>query len=276
MANRRGDRCDHLAPGRAGANHAHTLALQCSILWPVGGVVHVSLELVQAFDLRNISGRQQAQRGDQVFGTVMMAVVSSDQPSIAVLIEHRLGDTCFQLDIAAQIVAIHYMIEIGQNLRLGQIARAEVPLLAQLAIPGKAINERLTVGQRTGIAIPEPSATDTASLVERAHFQTQFIAQFLEHVDTAETCANHDRVVVNNVGANGTFSQNCTCHYVLLFRSERLQRSRHEGPNLQAISPRLPEPSLKKVHPYCVIGDPRRAAGSARARSRRPRQWPGR
>ncbi|MNL34704.1 hypothetical protein D3C87_1566890 [compost metagenome] len=75
-----------------------------------------------------------------------MTVIGRDQPAAALLVEHGGGNPCFKLDVAAQVVAIHCVVQVGQDLRLGQVACGDVPFLAQFAVPGEAIDKRFTVG----------------------------------------------------------------------------------------------------------------------------------
>ena len=71
-------------------------------------------------------------------------------------------------DVAAQVEAVGHVVGVAQELGLGGVALAPLPLLLQRLVELVGVLHALHVAARTGIAVPVPGAADAAAGLEHA------------------------------------------------------------------------------------------------------------
>ena len=100
-----------------------------------------------------------------------------------------------ELDVAAQVEPVGHVIGVAQQLRLGGVALAPVPLLLQRVRELERVLHALHVAARAGIAVPVPGAADAAAGLEHARLQPH-AAQPMQHVEPGEAGADDHRVEI--------------------------------------------------------------------------------
>ena len=187
-----GDLRDQLDAGRARADDAHAPAGELdALLRPARAVVPLALEVVEALERRPVHRRQAPGCHDAVGRRVPRAVLGGDLP--APVDVARGCDARAQLDVAAQVEAVRDVIEVAQDLRLGRIALAPLPLLLELLRERVRVVHRLDVAAGAGVAVPVPRAADRVALLEDAHAEAE-AAQTVQRVQAGEAGADDDRV----------------------------------------------------------------------------------
>ena len=100
-----------------------------------------------------------------------------------------------ELDVAAQVEAVGDVVGVAQDLGLGGVALAPLPLLLQLVGELVGVLHALDVAARARIAVPVPGAADAAAGLEHARREAH-AAQPVQHVDAGEAGADDHRVKV--------------------------------------------------------------------------------
>ena len=115
----------------------------------------------------DVGGGEQSQRVDQVASRCTLRRCRCGRPSVAGLVEARGRDLGVQLDVAAQVVAVHDVLQVAEDV-LGwvEVTGGPVPVLEQFVVEGVAVDEALGVGQGARVPVPVPGAADAAGLVE--------------------------------------------------------------------------------------------------------------
>ena len=132
LADLLGDLGDELDCGRPGADDRHPLAAEVPAFFgPLGGMEALALEAVASDKIRDVRRRQDSDGGDEKARPCPLAIVGLDLPAGGSLIIRGSGDTGAELDVAAQVEFIRYVVEIALGLRLGGEVLAPVPLLQE-------------------------------------------------------------------------------------------------------------------------------------------------
>ena len=80
---------------------------------PTSGVIPLALKGVQPVYVWNIASRNASDASNQKPGRDVIALICFDLPKVSILEELCRGDSGVELDIAAKVEAIHYMVEVG-------------------------------------------------------------------------------------------------------------------------------------------------------------------
>ena len=190
------DEGDGLDAGGAGADHGNAKAAEIhAFLRPLPGVVDLAIERLQSLEVRQarrgqIAGRHHAvRRGDH------FALLRGDCPAIGLCVEEGRVHPRVQLDVAHQVEALHDMIHVAQDLRLGAVALRPLPVLLQLVRERIGVLHALHIAAAAGIAVPEPRAADTAASFVHPHSEAQ-LAQAVERIEAGDAASDDDGVEV--------------------------------------------------------------------------------
>ena len=130
-----GDDRDRLHAARAGADDPDALAFKVNpIVGPAAGVVPLTREGIETWNIRDLTGRDAADRGDQIVRRYRVALIGCDLPKAVFLVKVAGGDARVELDIAAQIVAVGDVVEVRQDFGLQGELAAPVPFLEQILV----------------------------------------------------------------------------------------------------------------------------------------------
>ena len=98
-----------------------------------------------------------------------------------------------EFHVLAQLKALRHVLAIGQNLRLGRVALAPLPLLLQRLIKLVGIFEGLHIAAGAGVAIPVPGAANIAPGLEDLRSEA-LLPSAMEHVHPPESRPYDDEI----------------------------------------------------------------------------------
>src|SRR5262249_20450733 len=101
-------------------------------------------------------------------------------------------------DIAVEVEALRHVPGIAQELRLGRVALAPVPLLLQRRVELIGVLDALHVAARARIAVPVPGAANIAAGLENAYAKAA-AGQAVQHVHAGKASPD-DRDVEGALG----------------------------------------------------------------------------
>src|SRR4051812_19905223 len=112
---------------------------------------HSTAEVFDAVNLGGVGRRQNAQTGDEEAGPVNGAAVGADGPGAGGLVPLRGGHAGQEVNLLAQVVAVHHTVEVGQD--LGPLDEPVGPLVlrVQVTVERVLVNEGLRVRQCSGV-----------------------------------------------------------------------------------------------------------------------------
>ena len=84
------------------------------------------------------------------------------------LVEGRRRHARRELDVAPQVEAVGDVVDVGEDLRLGGVPLAPLPLLLQLVRERVRVVHALDVAARARVAVPVPGAADAVARLEDA------------------------------------------------------------------------------------------------------------
>ena len=160
----------------------------------------LTLESVDAFDVGRVDRRQKPQTGDQMPGRYGFALVGGNAPQAGCLVELGGFQIGVKLIAATQVKPICHMVQISQDLGLGDIAMGPVPFLQQVFVKGIAVDIAFGIRQRAGIAVPVPSAAYIRRIVDGAHVQALLVTQFMHRIKPAKTGPDNNGVKIGAFG----------------------------------------------------------------------------
>ena len=121
---------DRLDSAGARAYDADTLAREIdSVVWPGSGVVPLTLEGIETFDVRNLARRDATNTSDQKLSRDLIPLISLYLPSVGRFIESRGGNPSVELYVTAKVKTVGDVVEVGKNFWLFWILSAPVPFL---------------------------------------------------------------------------------------------------------------------------------------------------
>jgi hypothetical protein len=165
-----GDDRDGLDAGRAGADHGDPLSGEVDLfVRPAGGEIGLAGEVVDPGDGQLLRLGQAAERGDDIFGRDLVALVGGRGPQIRRLVIGERGDLGVEVDVAAQVEPVGDPVEIAEDLLRRGIALGPGPFLGQLVVEEVAIDRRLAVAARARIAVPVPGAAHPRAAFDALH-----------------------------------------------------------------------------------------------------------
>src|SRR6476660_2943514 len=91
------------------------------------------------------------------------------------------------------------MVDVFQDLGLRAVALGPMPFLLQLIGEGIRVLHALHIAAAPGVAVPVPGDADAAGGLERAHSEAE-LAQTVDRVETADSCADDNRVEPRGLG----------------------------------------------------------------------------
>ena len=169
-----GDQRDRLDARRAGTDDGDPLAGEVdAVVRPQCRVQRRPAEGVDARQLGTFRRREATGRHQHEPRRGPVTTVRGHLPAAGDVVPHGVGDSCVELDVAAQIEPVGDVVGIAEDLRLGGVALAPVPLLLQLRGERVRVVERLDVAACPGVAVPPPRPAHAAGGLEAAHGQTE-------------------------------------------------------------------------------------------------------
>lgn len=70
------------------------------------------------------------------------------------------------------------MLKVSEDIRLVYVSRFPVSFLQKLSIKRVTVKIGLSIGERAGIAVSVPGATDSSCLIENADVEAEVVAEF--------------------------------------------------------------------------------------------------
>ncbi len=165
--------------------------------------------VVQAGQVREVDGREQSDRVDDVGGAIHGAVVGGDLPLTLVVEVDGGRDRGAEAEVAAQVEAFDDALEVFEDLGLGDVGALPGAVLQQVAVEGVAVEVALGVGQRARVAVPVPGAAGAVCLVEADRGEAEFVAQLVDGVDAAESGADDDGVDGRGAWCGAVMANSC-------------------------------------------------------------------
>ena len=167
MAHLPGDLGNELHGSGAGSNHSDTLAGQIHpFLGPTSRVAPRALEVVDAFEVRHVVGRQQAHGSNKELPPSPVAILHRQLPASGLLVVYAGDDAGVEADVTAQVELVGYVVQVAFVLGLAGIQFLPIPLLEKLFGEGIAVGVALGVKARTGVAVPVPGPSDAGGVLE--------------------------------------------------------------------------------------------------------------
>ena len=161
------DQRDRLDARRAGTDHGDPLAGEVdALVGPASGHVGVTAEPFDAGDVDFLGHREATGRHDVPLGVVDVTVLGRDRPPARSVVPRRAGHPGLEADVAAQVVAIGDVLQVTQDLALGRVALAPLPLLLELGVEAVAVVETLDVAACPRVPVPVPRAADVVGRLE--------------------------------------------------------------------------------------------------------------
>src|SRR5260370_25926230 len=137
-------------------------------------MIPLSLEPLETRKARCWRCGKIARRHDAETGGRGVTFVSLYRPCVCLAVEHRLFDPGVELDIAPEVEAVSYMVDVTQDLRLRAVALGPMPFLLQLVREGIRVLHAFDVAATPWVAVPVPGAANPATALERTHFEASF------------------------------------------------------------------------------------------------------
>ncbi|MEY9189948.1 hypothetical protein ABH987_003576 [Bradyrhizobium ottawaense] len=186
-----GDQRDRLDGGRAGADHGDAFSREIdAAMRPASGEIDLTLEILDAVDLRRLRRREAAGGHDVVAAGDRWAIVRGQLPALGLLVPLGFGDLGPEADVAPEIVAVGDEAEITQDFGLGGVFLRPGPGRLELRIEGVAVVDGLDVAARARIAVPVPGAADVAGLFEPDRREAG-LAQAMKEIEAGKAGADH-------------------------------------------------------------------------------------
>src|SRR5206468_12514577 len=99
---------------------------------PLAGPHDLSLEAFGAGEVDRLGQREAAHGEDEEARVHAVATIGVDRPQVVGLVEAGRGDARLELDIATEVEAIRYLVDVAEHRRLVGEAVGPVPLLVEL------------------------------------------------------------------------------------------------------------------------------------------------
>src|SRR3984893_5148178 len=156
-------------------------------------MIPLSLEALQTREARRPRCREIARRHYTEARSRGVTFVGPDGPCVSLAVEDRLFDPGVELNVAPEVEAVSYMVDVTQELRLRAVALGPVPFLLQLVREGIRVFHAFDVAATPREAVPVPGAANPATGLEATHFEAE-ITQAIDRVETANSGADDDRI----------------------------------------------------------------------------------
>ena len=193
-ANLRRNGLDHLHARRPRANHGHALARETDgFMWPAIGMEGLAGKAFNARDARQRIGGKRAKRGDQEAAVMLSARIQRHSPALRGFIETRAHDAAIELDMAAQIEPVCYVLQIAQCFGLRGEMLAPAPFLQQFIGKRIAVGVAFRIKPRAGVAIPIPGAAQIAAGLEHLDAIAK-LPQAIQLIEAGNAGADDDHI----------------------------------------------------------------------------------
>ena len=180
------DQRDRLDARRPRADHADALPREVdAVVRPLTRVVGVALEVLEARVLRHPGHREAARGHDAEACAEAITLVRGDVPSGRGVVVVGGGDAGVELHPVAQREPVRHEPRVLQELRLGCVALAPIPLALDLVRERVLVGEALDVAAGAGVAVPVPGPTDVRTGLDHLGAEPQ-LPHAVQHVDASE------------------------------------------------------------------------------------------
>src|SRR5438477_3368607 len=122
-----------------------------------------SLEALQTWEARRPRCREIARRHNTEARGRGVTFVSPDGPCVCLAVEDRLFYPGVELNVASEVEAVSYMVDVTQDFRLGAVALGPLPFLLQLVREGIRVFHAFDIAAASRVAVPVPSAANPAT-----------------------------------------------------------------------------------------------------------------